>query len=387
MGTSTPQPYLSVLIAVVFVVCGATACAARADEDTAAAMGEIFQNMRYLLPLSVGDDWNDPQQAPRVRDALETVAARASLLADHAKTDRADLSFLERTLAYELREVRRRYERAEFESARFLLLRTSDYCVACHARLPAPNDSPLSANFVDGTALARLPLEQRAHLEAATRRFDDALTSFETLLAATEVHPSLLLGALTDYLIISLRVRQDFDRALLTLEKFASRPDLWTALREDVAYWVKSLRELRAVGLDAPTLSLAAELTDLATRNRRYIADRRGLVHYVLASSVLHRFVESGPQRGDLGRAYYLLGLAEFQIGRDFWLAQGEMFLETAIRLAPDSPVAADAYALLEQEVLLGYTGSAGLHLPDDERERLAELRALIGTLTNPKQF
>jgi hypothetical protein len=101
-------------------------------------------------------------------------------------------------------------------------------------------------------------------------------------------------------------------------------------------------------------------------------------VHYVLASSVLHRFLESHPRTEDVARAYYLLGLVEFQIGRDFWIAQGEMFLETAIRLAPDSPIAVDAYALLEQEILLGYTGSSGLHLPDDERERLADLRALI---------
>jgi len=66
------------LIAVVFVVCGATTCAVRADEDTTAAMGEIFQNMRYLLPLSVGDDWNDPQPSPVRRAHPVLVAGRSS---------------------------------------------------------------------------------------------------------------------------------------------------------------------------------------------------------------------------------------------------------------------------------------------------------------------
>jgi hypothetical protein len=370
------------LFAVVMLgMCGA----ARTDEDTSAAMGEIFQSMRYLLPLSVDDGWRDAQYAQHVRDALETVAERASLLGDHGQSDRYDFRFLGHTLASDLREVLRRYDRAEFESARFLLLRATDYCVACHARLPSPNDSPLSANFVDGTVLARLPLEQRAHLEAATRRFDDALTSFEALFAAPDVHPSLLLGALTDYLIISIRVRQDFDRALATLEIFSKRPDLWIALREDVAHWLTALHEFHALRLEPPTLSHAVELIDLGTRNRRYIADRRSLVHYVLASSMLHRFLESRPQREELASAYYLLGLVEFQIGRDFWIAQGEMFLERAIRVAPDSPVAVDAYVLLEQEILLGYTGSSGLNLPDDERERLARLRALLGTRPETK--
>ena len=383
MLTVSRQPSLLLLAVVTLGMYGTV----HMDEDTGAAMGEIFQSMRYLLPLSVDDSWRDAQHLQHVRDALETVAERASLLGEHGQSDRYVFRFLGYTLASDLREVLRRYELAEFESARFLLLRATDYCVACHARLPSPNDSPLSAHFVDGTVLARLPLEQRAHLEVATRRFDDALTSFEALFAAPDVHPSSLLGALTDYLIISIRVRQDFDRALTTLQIFGKRPDLWTALREDVAHWVAALREFRARPFDPPTLSLAVELIDLATSYRRYIADRRSLVHYVLASSVLHRFLESHPQRDGLARTYYLLGLVEFQIGRDFWVAQGEMFLETAIRLAPDSPIALDAYALLEQEILLGYTGSSGLHLPDDERERLERLRALLGARPNTGQF
>lgn len=375
MLTTSRRLSLPLLAFVALGMCGT----AYTDDQTAAAMGEIFQSMRYLLPLSVDDGWSDAGRAQRVRDELRNVSERASLVADHAQSDRYGFRFLGRTLASDLREVLRRYERAEFDSARFLLLRATDYCVACHARLPSPNDSPMSANFVDSTVLARLPLEQRAHLQAATRRFDDALTSYDALFAAHEVHPSQLLGALTDYLVISIRVRQDLDRALATLETFNKRPDLWIALREDVAHWLAALSEFRAMQPDPPTLARAVELIDLASRNRRYVADRRSLVHYVLASSVLHRFLESRPQTEDVARAYYLLGLVEFQIGRDFWIAQGEMYLETAIRLAPDSPIAVDAYALLEQEILLGYTGSSGLHLPDDERERLADLRALIG--------
>ena len=179
MFTAPRRLSLPLLAVVTLCMCGT----ARTDDQTAAAMGEIFQSMRYLLPLSVDDGWSDAKRAQRVRDELQQVAERASLVADHAQSDRYDFRFLGRTLASDLREVLRRYERDEFESARFLLLRATDYCVACHARLPSPNDSPLSANFVDGTALARLPLEQRAHLEAATRRFDAALTSFEALFA------------------------------------------------------------------------------------------------------------------------------------------------------------------------------------------------------------
>ncbi len=54
------------------------------------------------------------------------------------------------------------------------------------------------------------------------------------------------------------------------------------------------------------------------------------------------------------------------------------------MRTAPESPTAARAYALLEQEVLAGYTGSAGLQLPEDVDERLRELRSLIEAAAPP---
>jgi hypothetical protein len=79
-----------------------------------------------------------------------------------------------------------------------------------------------------------------------------------------------------------------------------------------------------------------------------------------------------------LAEAYYLLGVAESYISRSLWVSETAFFLETAIHLAPKSVHARQAYAFLEQYVLAGYTGSAGLHLPADVRVHLAELRRLL---------
>ncbi len=308
---------------------------------------------------------------------MQAVAERASLLSEHARSDRFGFRYLGGKLASDLREVQRRYDRLEFESAGFLLLRATDNCVACHVRLEA-GDSPLAEDFAAETALATLPLEQRARLQVATRRFDDALASFETLLAAPDVRATNTLGALVDYLVVSVRVRRDFDRALATLERFAARPDIWPELQTDLEEWRSALREFTANQLEPPSLALGIQLTERAARRGRFVADRRSLVHFLLASAVLYQVVERELPLPELAHAYYLLGLQELHIGRDFWTAQGELFLETAIRLAPDTPVAGQAYALLEEEILAGYTGSGGLQLPEDEMQRLMGLRALI---------
>jgi len=59
--------------------------------------------------------------------------------------------------------------------------------------------------------------------------------------------------------------------------------------------------------------------------------------------------------------------------------------LEQAIRAAAHSPLAARAYAQLERELVLGYTGSSGENVPGDVAARLRELRALSRPTAAPE--
>jgi hypothetical protein len=113
---------------------------------------------------------------------------------------------------------------------------------------------------------------------------------------------------------------------------------------------------------------------------RRFPADHQGFVHFVVASSLLHRFLDTQPaDTSALGEAYYLLGLTETAVSRTTWLSEAPFFLETAIRLDPTSVVAAKAYDVLNTSILTEYTGSLGTRVPPAVQDYLAELRRLRG--------
>ena len=57
---------------------------------------------------------------------------------------------------------------------------------------------------------------------------------------------------------------------------------------------------------------------------------------------------------------------------------RGKLLLETSIRMASGERFAADAYSLLERELLMSYEGSEYEEIPPDERAVLDELAALI---------
>ncbi len=358
---------------------------ARAEDDpgaTRATMAEIVTALGSALPLSLSDArFSDPANRAEVLAALRALAEAGGRLEAHAGGQDASFDFLSGSLARDSREILRRYEENRFAEARFLLHQVTDNCVACHSRLPDTKPHPLGELLFQNAELAALPPEERVELEVATRQFDRALDTYEGLFASPEVAPVDLdlLGVFDDYLELCLRVQQDPGRPAAAFAKLETRDDLSPPLRSTLEAWIAALRELAEAPAPKPSLAAARALLDQARDQARFPDDRRALVPYVAASGLLHRYVaEEGPSASQLAEAYYWLGVIESHVGRSFLLSQTESFLEASIRTAPGEPTAEKAFALLEEFVISGYTGSAGTRIPADVQERLEALRVVI---------
>ncbi len=352
------------------------------DAQTRATMDSIFDALRFVLPLSLDDaSFQDPERREEILAALDALAENGAKLDDHGRSRDASFRFLSGSLARDTREIRDRYAEGRVGEARFLLMQLTDDCVACHSRLPSDRAFPRGEEFVTGEQIAALPLDRRATIEMATRQFDRALETHEELFRSPDQSPNSfdLHGHLDDYLEICIRVRGDLKRPIGPFETLLQRDDLSASLRDDLTRWVAALRRLQVARPQGSPLEQADALIASAEAIAPRAGDRGALVEYLLASSILHQELAAAAEPDvELADAYYRLGVIESRIGRSLWLSQTEDLLETAIRLDPGDPRAERAYALLEEFVVSGHTGSSGVHVPDDVRARLDELRTLI---------
>lgn len=354
-------------------------------EQTRAIMGDIYRALRVALPASADPETFSAASArPQVQQAIDQLAAHANELQSHTRPKDAQMRFLARSISRDAREVQRAYAAGRDERAAFLLRQITENCVACHTRLPS-DDSPLAKGFLDTGSLERLPPESRAGLQMATRRFDDAIATLEAYLADPDEHPAMLVQPLTDYLVLCLRVKDDYQRPIPTLRKFAAHTHQWERLQRDVQSWIEALPGLRKRTRGKPKLETARELVGEAEERRRLGGELSGLVQLVAASSVLERYIaqhQGAPPGSEgahrLGQAYYLLGIVEARIGRNYWVSEAPFLLERAIRMAPKEPYALEAYRRLEKEVLMQYEGSDQEEIDPEERRQLDELKALI---------
>jgi mono/diheme cytochrome c family protein len=346
-------------------------------EATREEMDRIFAAMAYLLPRSLdATRFEDPAEAASIQSALDVLDRSSSALGQHGASQDASFAHLSRSLAIDARDIRIRYAEGHPREARYLVQTLTETCVACHSRLPSGSASYSDA-FAREAERLDLSLPERAKLAYATRQFDVAAELYEQLLGSPEFSANDidLNGHLADYLELEIRVHRDLDRPAAALERFRRRDDLSPVLRSDVDGWITALHRLSArQPSGAPVDDAAALVGD----DEHMAEDGKRLVDLLEASGVLHRALAAGglpqPERA---RAYYLLGVVETRIGRSYWLSEAEAYLETAIRLAPGQPVARRAYALLDEFLVAGYSGSGGTHVPPDLQAKLDRLRAI----------
>ncbi len=336
-------------------------------------MGRLLESLQVLLAYQ-GSAAQNPETT---LEAARALAADAEALSIHARQMDETAAFVGNSLYHDAREIEESLERGDVPRTRYLIRDVTHNCVACHARLPG-DDSPRAEAFVSSTMLARLPAPERARLQIATRRFQDALDTLEALLLSPDSQPVLLIDPLTDYLIVSVRVLRDFERPVPVLRSFAARPDVWRQLRGEVRVWADALPELERRMPERPDLVLARRLMEEGRALTDFAADRSGLAHDVVASGILLALVEAGTsETRELAEAFYWLAILSSRIAHGYGLSAADFLLERAIRLDPAAPFASEAYALLEQEELLSYEG-VDTKLPTEERRRLAELRELV---------
>jgi hypothetical protein len=355
--------------------------AGSADEPLA-TMDRIFEAVAQLLPASLDEErFADPQGRSQTLAALNVLVESADQLGRHAEGRDPSFRFLAESLAVDVRQIKRRFEHGRYAEARFFLSHLTETCVACHSRLPNGQEFPLAGQLLESIDMNSLTPTEQARLQVATRQFKAALTNLEGLLADPKLLPARMdvEGYFHDYLALCIRVEQDLPRARKTLEGVAKRSDTSIYLVRHLQAWIRSLEDLEKQSGELASLARARELIARAQRQSVYPADQQSLVYYLAASSVLYRWIDArGPEPDGMAEALYLLGVADAAARRSYWVSQAEFFFEWAIRSDPGSPFAKQAYALLEEYTVLGFSGSAGVFVPHEMQATLDELRALI---------
>jgi hypothetical protein len=261
-------------------------------------------------------------------------------------------------------------------------------CIGCHSRKQSARRFALAERLTGGEWMKDLTPHARAHVNVLVRRFDEALTIWEGVIADPDVAPGVLdfAGVLVDYLTIVIRGTGEATRARIALVAFSQREDLPIYLQDLVRIWIDSLAQLEAEKHAPRTLSRAKALLARGRQLTPWPYVGAELVYDLAASGILNEVVDAAAwPPGDsasndklaLAESLYLLGAVESRIESAALTPQTIDHLAAAIRIDPHGPFALKAFSLLEKEVLQHWGTLQHSALPQPLTRVLDELKPL----------
>jgi hypothetical protein len=361
---------------------------ASSEEATRTTMHRVFDALAGLIPAAISDSVDAWEEQPgAIRTAIDALAAASEQLATHGGQRDASFRFLSQSLATETRMLQRQLERGKYISAAYFTERVVETCIACHVRLPAPRAGDFGRTLLERVDRSAISPFARANLEMAGRQFEAALQTYEAQFRAPGTAPEAaeLSSSLHSYLITALRVKRDPARASRGLAILAERTDLAAQLALNLPIWQQALAALAPALREPPSLERARQILDAGHALSEFPFDGADQIHTIAASSVIFRYLdEQRPEGETLAEAFYLLSRTEAFTRRSFEVSEGSSYLEQAIHAAPHTAIAERAYARLELQTLLQYSGPEGEDMPGEVHGWLMELRELSSTKPRP---
>lgn len=273
------------------------------------------------------------------------------------------------------------FQNGQKEFSRTTAKASLNHCFRCHS---VTEKGAASAWDIDISAYKLQPVE-KADLLVATRKYDQALSFMENWLNSNDNQKNFAYdfeSILRRYLALIIRVENAPTRALKELNRVLSNADTPHYISEQAEGWRESLKKWAKEGRPKGEPKTAKALFDEverrfknAARIQRYEKDHSGDVEYLRATSTLHQGLKILKSPADQARALFLLGKAYEVLDELGSWNLHENYYEACVLKDPKTAMARSCYNRLEASLFMGYSGSAGTHLPAEERERLQKLK------------
>jgi hypothetical protein len=366
-------------LALTFVLFLSAPSVVQAQVETKSTMREAFGALIRLQAFAGNPALlREPKRQAAISNDLGRLQDLGHAFPADAKSQEPATAALASLFTRYASETKRRFDAHDVESVGPRVRTLMSLCFTCHSR-------ERGADFADATQrIDELGLSglERATVLAATRQFDPALVEYGKVLEAPMTDAAAFSRAVQDSLTLLVRVKDDPVATLALLERLEARKDLPKFFRLTVPSWKRDVLAWKAEKFNAQLakpqvlFTKAQALVTSANAGPLYTDERKDVL-WLRASAYLNLALAKDPKFKDRGEALFLLGTCASGLRSPLWWDVDELFFEACVRENPKTPLARRCFERLSERITLGFTGSAGTFIPDDEVTRLQELKAL----------
>lgn len=361
-------------------------------KTTKQAMNEIFSSFVALIPYAANEmRFNDPKAEEFIKAKLlklKTAFKNAKHLRQ-IKTPGFQPSF--EVVTDHLDQT---YENFSTKNKAFAITRlkaTAEMCISCHSQLPKGkshtfrNFSAVTRNdFYNDYEYGDYLFLIRDYTQAIRYYKKEIMARIAKNKALKALHNSkasnyldfTIEKSLKRVLTIYTKVFYRPEKAITFFDAYKDEKDLPVSLKEDVKEWLSDLETWKKRRFSGNVTS-ESELTGFI---KKYLErdgdDKPSDVEQLIAAGVLYRFVNSYPKTSSAPQVLFWLGKIDYNLEHSYFYSLSEVYLKNCIKQYSKSPFAKMCFDQYKEHIEMGFTGTSGTNIPDDELEVLNELKS-----------
>lgn len=346
---------------------------ARADDEINDVMKRISNVMLQLLP-----EMNAP--LPNHTSILRSVRRLEKLLQDagpHLQSDDLNRQVAWQMLNDRLGEVTSKLDGPSQRFVRSALNQAFESCADCHA------SDRISRPAFGVSRLSRLDEFSAAEFSYLTRDYDAAIVSYKNVLGNSD-DKVYRVRALERLLTITAQIRGDVATGATLFASLADKSGD-AREREQLHDWAQALTWLDGNRKSPGSPYLKRNIAEMAAwLESDWPTQRASLdwpaqqVWWVVIQGELNQLLASEHPPQDTPTIVYWLAVADRSLHYRYYNSLSRYYLEQCITAFPAHTMAPMCLDELELMMIVSYSGSAGINLPDEVRDEIEALRRLV---------
>lgn len=372
--------YLSSLL----LFCAAQfACAQPESQGSISARMEQFRRPVIALAPFMTDRsaFKATENEETIKTQLTLLKKNVSDLKGHPTVSNQAMPFTLEELQVQIDEVYQSFSSGGKEVARWQLQSSLGLCLHCHAQ--SPGNHSLSLREED---IQNLPQDamNRADILFILRDFKQARETYQAILDQTHSFDSelnRLFKAFNRLLFLAVRFEQDFDRVISLIRSAQNEQRYPVAFRRQAqalqgfidqqVFYRPVIEHLTDQELITFLADYQPEGRSFSTETDLYSAEE--LLELWLAGELYERLNMDKPADAQ-AKILHTLALIDERTGENIFYSLSNRYLEKCINLVPRTKLSRQCYEDLEERLTFSFSGSRGVDLPTDVKEKLLKL-------------
>lgn len=350
------------------------------------AMHKIFSNMQALLPFMASEEkFKDPKNDKFIGDKLKESAALIKEVKHSAQLNSPTLQISRDVLENHFKEIDRIFRVGNKSFALWQLNSTLPLCMSCHTQ------STSSSRHWDLAELIKGPISDfdKAELLFMGRDFDSSLKLYNKIIDGFPENNVRIMDvekAFERKVVVFSRVTRDFKAGIKSLnENLKANKHLPEYLVKNVKAWIALFRIQLKEGFPDPTKSNDQIIKKYVEKQLKtnlwddmIDASNPRLVKNLTVSGILYQYLNTHPKTKLKPDILNWLALLDKQLQDTLFYSLSDLYLKQCMTEFPKHPTAKKCFDQYKLNTILSYSGSSGVHVPDDIKKELKDFSLKI---------